>query len=115
MGVSSNDYHYYKKRILSILEIKKMFPVPDGKYSLVDLNTPSNDNDTEKRRILMTKEYFFCRKYMDAIRTKAESIYETQISTGVVMPYHCDYKKLEEIANKYNSENKKENTDESTT
>ena len=61
MGVNAADYCYYKKRILSVLEIKKMIPVPATQYTLVDLDTPSDDISTEQRRILMQKEYFFLK------------------------------------------------------
>ena len=38
----SAEYADYKKRILSILEIKKMIPVIDGVYSYVDLTLDSD-------------------------------------------------------------------------
>ena len=98
MNVLPDDYKYYKKRILSILEIKKMFPVPENKYTLIDLYTKSNDPDEEKRRILMLKEYFFCRRHMNSIIRKATNIYEKQMSTNIIEPFYCNYRKLEEIA-----------------
>ena len=64
MGVKPTDYCYFKKRILSVIEIKKMIPVPTNQYSIIDLDTASADIDTEQRRILMQKEYFFLRKYL---------------------------------------------------
>lgn len=104
MGVNENDFKYFKKRILSVLEIKKMFPIIKGKYSFVDLDTHSLDAETEQRRILMQKEYFFCRNYMDAIKDKAKSIYDKQIETGIVQTFHCNYKKLENVAKMFEKE-----------
>lgn len=103
MGIDSADYGYYKKRILSVLEIKKMFPVLDGQYEIIDLDTPSTDIDIEHRRILMQKEYFFCRKYMNSIESKANLIYEKQVSSGKIQPFHCNYKLLEATAETYKS------------
>lgn len=103
MGVKPTDYCYFKKRILSVLEIKKMIPVPTNQYSIIDLDTASADIDTEQRRILMQKEYFFLRKYLEPIVRKAKNIYEKQIESGIIQRFHCDYKKLEAIADKYQS------------
>lgn len=101
MGVPPNEYQYFKKRILSVLEIKKMFPVPNNKYQIINLNTPSNDKDIENRRILMQKEYFFCRRIMKSIEKKASQLYNKQVTTGKIIPFSCDFKKLESIADKY--------------
>ena len=102
MGVEVSDFDYFKKRILSVLEIKKMFPVPKNMYTVIDLDTPSNNADTEQRRILMRKEYFFCRKFMRAIEDKANALYNKQITTGEIQPFCCNYRKLETIADAYN-------------
>ena len=101
MGVKPDEYKYYKKRILSVLEIKKMFPVPDDKYQIVDLDTPSDSLEVENRRILMQKEYFFCRRIMNSIEEKAHRLYHKQIATGIIEPFSCNFKKLETIAEKY--------------
>ena len=47
-GVPAEDFDYYKKRILSILEIKKMIPVIDGVFSYVDLELTSDIPKDEK-------------------------------------------------------------------
>ena len=114
MGVDPKDYENYKKRILSVLEIKKMFPVAEGQYEIVDLDTPSEDINTEQRRILMQKEYFFCRRYMKAIETKAKTIYNKQIDTKEIQPFYCDYRKLEIIAQTYNQQSIGDNSSPTT-
>ena len=100
-GIPDEEFQYYKKRILSILEIKKMFPVVDGVYYLADLSTPVTDIEEEQRRNLMLKEYFFCKKYDDQIENKAKKIYEKQMATGVIAQYHCNFKLLESVADTY--------------
>ena len=100
-GIPNEEFQYYKKRILSILEIKKMFPVVDGVYYLADLSTSVTDIEEEQRRNLMLKEYFFCKKYDDQIENKAKKIYEKQMATGVVAQYHCNFKLLESVADTY--------------
>ena len=57
--------------------------------------------EDEQRRNLMVKEYFFCKKYKKQIEAKAKKIYEKQMVTGVVAPYHCNYKVLESVADTY--------------
>lgn len=57
--------------------------------------------EDEQRRNLMVKEYFFCKKYKKQIEAKAKKIYEKQMVTGGVAPYHCNYKVLESVADTY--------------
>lgn len=100
-GFSEEEFGFHKKRILSVLEIKKMFPVVEGVYERADLSTPSSSAPEEQRRMLMVKEYFFCKKYKNQIQTKAARIYERQMETGVVAPFHCSFRNLEEAADAY--------------
>lgn len=100
-GIPVEEYNYYKKRILAVLEIKKMFPVIDGTYTYANLGTPANSLEEEQRRILMNKEYFFLKKYSSQIEVKAQKIYEKQMKTGVVAKYHCNFKALEAVADTY--------------
>lgn len=103
-GILKEEFQYYKKRILSILEIKKMFPVVDGVYHYAELNTPSTERAEEQRRNLMIKEYFFCKKIKFQIEAKAKKIYKKQAATGVVARYHCNYKLLEKAADTYKTQ-----------
>ena len=101
-GVAEEEFGYYKKRILSILEIKKMIPVIDGVFSFVNLELTSDLPKAEHDwRVLTYKEYLFCKSIQDGIRQKATKIYEKQIKTGKVLKFHCDYKKLEAVADSY--------------
>ncbi len=102
-GIPEDEFVYYKKRILSVLEIRKMIPVIDSVYSIVDLSTgnPELSHEDVLRRNLMYKEYIFCKSIKDGILSKASKIYKKQIETGNVLRYHCNYKALEQVAKNY--------------
>lgn len=101
-GIPEDEFANYKKRILSVLEIKKMIPVIEGVYSYVDLSLDDKLlKDERDWRILTYKEYSFCKNIRDGIQRRAEKIYDKQIKSGKVLKFHCDYKKLESVANAY--------------
>lgn len=81
------------KHILSVLEIKKMIPVP------LHYCTPINflqvaDLDY---RALLQKEYRFLKPLDTSIQKKANDIYNKQKETGVIIPFACNYAKLEKV------------------
>lgn len=76
-NVSETDYPKYKKRILSVVEIKKMFPVKHGVYREVELKNEDNlCVDELQRRRLMSKEYRFCLDIRQGLEEKATKIYQ---------------------------------------
>lgn len=81
------------KHILSVLEIKKMIPVPKGFYSQINFSEVSD----KKYRDLLQKEYYFLKPLQDDIFSKARIIYTEQKATGIIHPFHCDFGKLEQI------------------
>lgn len=96
----------YKQRILSILEIKKMFPIIDGAFTYAEMDVVDGLDDKERqRRILMQKEYQFCVGIKDDIQNKASKIYKKQLKSGKVLKFHCNYKKLETVAESYSMTN----------
>ena len=102
MKISKEDYYKYRKRLISVLEIKKMFPVKEGVYWFAELQVDNELSLEEvQRRILMQKEYRFCRKIKKQIVEKANRIYDKQMRTGKVLKFHCDYKKLEKACKDY--------------
>nr|WP_298475737.1 type III toxin-antitoxin system ToxN/AbiQ family toxin [uncultured Oribacterium sp.] len=103
-NIPEDEFIYHKKRILSVLEIKKMFPVMEGVYTYAELSTKSANLEEEQRRNLMIKEYFFCKKIKAQIENKAKKIYEKQMQSGVVAQYHCNYQLLETAADAYKKE-----------
>ena len=54
--------------VLSVLDIKKMIPVPDGVYKRIVFDELSD----ERYQDLFEKEYAFCLTIKDKILTKAE-------------------------------------------
>ena len=84
------------KHILSVIDLKKMIPIKDGLYSVVDLN-PSDSDSTElkKYKVLMNIEYAFCLKIMDSILRKASKLYDKQKETGKVIKFCADFSLLE--------------------
>ena len=97
--VTTTNYRVYE-------EIDTRATIVD-KYDIIvdetDLNKLRQKGipEDEQRRNLMVKEYFFCKKYKKQIEAKAKKIYEKQMVTGVVAPYHCNYKVLESVADTY--------------
>lgn len=93
------------KHIISVLDIKKMFPVIDGVYTIVNLNYDNNDTEELKKyKDLLNKEYSFCLKIIDKVISKANKLYSKQMSTGKILKYCCDFKALEKASITY-SEN----------
>ena len=96
-----------RQRILSVLDIRKMFPVNDAVYTEVKFNISSNGSRSDNQRnFLMIKEYNFLNEISEDIAKKATKIYEKQIRKNKVLPYHCDYRKLEQALEEYKKEEK---------
>ena len=91
-----------KMHLLSVLDIKKMVPVPEGAYEFIDFK----QFEDIRYRKLFEKEYDFCLQIQEKILTKAEKLYDNQISSGVVRKMHCDFKRLEQVSEKWKANNK---------
>ena len=90
------------KHIFSVLDVKKMIPIKEGLYSVVDMKENTNDSvQVKKYKDLLNKEYSFCLKIINDVVTKANKLYDKQMSTGKVAMFCCDFKKLEVICDKY--------------
>ena len=86
----------FVQRIYAATDVKKMIPVKEGLYEIVDLNYKENDNaDVRNYKILQNKEYRACVKIMGHVARKASSIYEKQQRTGKPQKYACSFAKLE--------------------
>ena len=91
-----------RQRILAILDMRKMFPVDETVYQEVKFKISSKDSKADiQRMFLMIKEYNFLNAIADEIAKKTTKIYEKQIRKNKILPYHCDYRKLEEALEKY--------------
>lgn len=90
------------KHILSVIDIKKMIPVKNNVYSVVNLNKTSTDTaDDIKYKDLLNKEYSFCLKNITSIMNKATKLYETQMVTGKIKKFCCNFKTLEDVCDNY--------------
>ena len=90
------------KHIMSAIDIKKMIPVTDEVYSVVNINHSEHDDDSIKKyKDLLNKEYSFCIKVIDEIVIKASRIYEKQVKTGKPQMFACDFLLLEKVAKEY--------------
>lgn len=101
-GIDVAERGNYKQRILSILDMRKMFPVKSGVYREISfkINSLSTKKDNKKMALMM-KEYMFLKNIVGKIEEKSTKIYEKQISSNKVLKYHCDYRKLEKICDQY--------------
>ena len=88
---------FVSKHILSILDIKKMIPVPDGVFHKENINL-LND---EKRKRLLLKEHEFLVPMQDKIVKKANKIYTNQMKTKKIFKGYCNYALLENSISNY--------------
>lgn len=92
----------YKQRILSVLDIRKMFPVKKGVDTKIKFEISSRASIADNQRMaLMLKEYNFICNIKEKIEEKAEKIYVKQQKKNKILKYHCNYKKLEQASDEY--------------
>lgn len=92
----------YKQRILSVLDIRKMFPVKKGVYTKIKFEISSRASIADNQRMaLMLKEYNFICNIKEKIEEKADKIYVKQQKKNKILKYHCNYKKLEQASDEY--------------
>ena len=92
----------YKQRILSVLDIRKMFPVKKGVYTKIKFEISSRASIADNQRMsLRVKEYNFICNIKEKIEEKAEKIYVKQQKKNKILKYHCNYKKLEQASDEY--------------
>lgn len=85
------------RHIISVLDIKKMIPVPNGKYRKIIFSDIENSTYSE----LLTKEYRFLKPYANDILMKANKLYSKQKETNKINRFFCNYTALEKICDKY--------------
>lgn len=92
-----------KKEIKGSLRFNYMVPVPEECIERLVIN----DVLDEKYRILLQKEYRFCRDNEDKIRKKAEKIYKMVITDQkpILTQNSCNFKILEQGYHEYISKN----------
>ena len=75
----------------------------DRKY-VIPLSSAKEKHKTwknvKKYKDLLNKEYSFCLKVIDEVIGRAKKLYDKQMATGKVVKFCCDFKALEEVADK---------------
>lgn len=85
------------KKIIAVLEIRKMVPVNDQLCTYIDF---SNESDQDYKALL-EKEYRFLKPLKDSILKKAAELYSKQIETGIVESCYCTFNILESAYKEY--------------
>lgn len=75
----------------------------DRKY-VIPLSSAKEKHKTwknvKKYKDLLNKEYSFCLRVIDEVIGRANKLYDKQMATGKVVKFCCDFKALEEVADK---------------
>lgn len=87
------------KHILSVLDVKKMIPVPRGMFHRVNIK----DIPNQGYRALLEREYRIVLKFQDRILESVHNTYTYQKSSGIVREFHCNFAALEKVYDKHKS------------
>lgn len=108
VNISGDVYKEYSKdkkmHVLSVLDIKKMIPVPSDAYERIAFDELSD----ERYQDLFKKEYAFCLTIKDKILIKAEKIYKHQKETQNVRRTYCDFSRCENAMREWMKNRKNE-------
>ena len=90
---------FIKIKNYAVINLNNMFPVPEGKYTYVDISKERN----AKYKFLLLAEYRYIKSIQEKIRKNAATIYKLKISGEVSsLTKRCnDFLKLEELCKKY--------------
>jgi len=92
------------KHVMSVIDVKKMIPIKEGLYSIVNMNKQESDTkEMCQYKDLLNKEYIFCLKIMDDVVSKANKLYDKQMKTKKVSKFCCDFEALEKVCDTYNT------------
>lgn len=95
INITGDIYKDYSKEekihILSVLDIKKMIPVPSDSYSKIIFS----ELEDERYKDLFEKEYAFCLKVKGKILSKAEKIHKQQKETKITRQAYCNFSRCE--------------------
>lgn len=98
-------------KIIGILNINNMIPVNEKYIRKMNLKYSTVDNKNKIRRYtLLINQLDWCRKNMDVIINRANKVYimvtETPGKSRNLTRRCCDFKKLEEVSDRYLHKNK---------
>lgn len=84
-------------KLLAVLDVKKMIPVPDGLHSQINFAQVQDIN----YQGLLWKEFRSCQRIKKRVLETAETIYREQKETGTVYPMFCNFTALEKACDAY--------------
>lgn len=93
------------KKILVVIEIKKMIPLAQDTYAPVNFHEITD----QKYLALLQKEYNFYLNIEELIIKNARAIYEQQRESKVVHRFYCNYSKLEKAMELWQERNSDKN------
>lgn len=85
------------KHLLSVLDIKKMIPVPPGLFKRVNFNDITNP----AYKMLLEREYRIIVKLQDKILESINKTYTYQKTSHNVREFHCNFAALEKVYDKH--------------
>ncbi len=93
-------------KLLGVLNINNMIPVEETVISRINLRADKFDNsESKKRKALLIDEITWCRDNADLILRKTQRIYdlvtETPDKNPRLVKRCCDFKKLEDVLDRY--------------
>ena len=94
------DASKYKQKILSILDMRKMFPVKKGVFENAEISMGGN-TELRRRSGLLIKELLFLKSRKSEIEKKADKIYKKQTLTGKVNRGYTNFSILEKACENY--------------
>jgi len=94
-----NDTSGKYKKLLGVLEIRKMIPVKDGVYDYINFEKIKDSS----YKNLLKKEYLFLQPHKQTILDKTIKLYNKQKRTGIIEPCYCNFEILEKACNEYDS------------
>lgn len=79
-----------------------MISIKPGVYREVNMNKDNSDTpEAAKYKDLINKEYSFCLKIAEDLVKKASRLYDSQMMTGKVKKFCCNFKLLEWVCDTY--------------
>ena len=95
----SDSIDFIKIKNYAVINLNNMFPVPEGKYTYVDISKERN----LKYKSLLLAQYRYIKSIQERIRKNAGNLYKLKVSgESSALTKRCnDFLKLEELYKNY--------------
>jgi protein AbiQ len=95
----SDSIDFIKIKNYAVINLNNMFPVPEGKYTYVDISKEHNP----KYKSLLLAEYRYIKSIQEKIRKNAGNLYKLKTSgeTSALTKRCNDFLKLEKLCKNY--------------